>query len=242
MATYPHIRDRPKPGLIAVNKSGKRFVNESASYHDFVCAMFHADKQSPSIPSYLICDRRFIHNYGLGVIHPIWQWLPYFLRAKYLVSAPTLQELAKKIDVDPEGLVASVEENNRSAEAGVDTAFGRGSSALNRFNGDASVRPNPNLGPIKTRPFFALAVHPAPIGSSLGLATDVDARVLDEGGNVIDGLYACGNDMSSIMRGRYPGPGITLGPAMVFAYRAAIHMTGRPFRSVKPTSGAPASP
>ena len=37
------------------------------------------------------------------------------------------------------------------------------------------------------------------------------------------GLYACGNDMGSIMAGTYPGPGTTLGPAMVFGYRAAKH-------------------
>ncbi len=34
---YPHILlDRAKPGLIAVNSDGRRFVNESDSYHDFV--------------------------------------------------------------------------------------------------------------------------------------------------------------------------------------------------------------
>ncbi|MGH7124258.1 MAG: hypothetical protein ACREFI_07795, partial [Stellaceae bacterium] len=36
-------------------------------------------------------------------------------------------------------------------------------------------------------------------------------------------LYACGNDMASSMQGVYAGPGITLGPALVFAYRAARH-------------------
>ena len=58
--------------------------------------------------------------------------------------------------------------------------------------------------------------------------TDEDARVLDGAGEPIGGLYACGNDMASIMRGAYPGPGITLGPALVFAYRAACRMAGRP--------------
>jgi hypothetical protein len=31
--------------------------------------------------------------------------------------------------------------------------------------------------------------------------------------------------MASIFRGTYPGPGITLGPALVFAYLAAMHMS-----------------
>jgi hypothetical protein len=37
-------------------------------------------------------------------------------------------------------------------------------------------------------------------------------------------LFACGNDMNSIMDGAYPGPGITLGPALVFGYIAAHTM------------------
>ena len=56
----------------------------------------------------------------------------------------------------------------------------------------------------------------------VGLATDGDARVLDDSGAPIAGLYAVGNDMASFFRGVYVGPGITLGPALVFAYRAVM--------------------
>ena len=61
--------------------------------------------------------------------------------------------------------------------------------------------------------------------SPQGFQVDVHGRALNEQGEVIPGLYACGNDMSSIMGGRYPGPGITLGPALVFAYLAACHIS-----------------
>ncbi len=227
VGTYPHIRDRPKPGLIAVNAAGKRFVNESNSYQDFVAGMFRSHKTVPTIPAYLICDRSFIHDYGIGVIHPVWQWLPSFVKAGYLKSGRTLAELAEKIGVDAKGLAASVEDHNRAAVTGEDKAFGKGSTVMNRHNGDPAVTPNPNLRPIAKGPFFALAVYPAPIGSSIGLRTDADAQVLDAQGKPIGGLYACGNDMSSIMRGCYPGPGITLGPALVFAYRAAMHAAGK---------------
>ena len=71
-----------------------------------------------------------------------------------------------------------------------------------------------------------MAVWPAEIGCSTGLETDGNARVLDAGGQPIAGLYACGNDMASIMRGTYPGPGTTLGPALVFGYFAARHAAG----------------
>ena len=44
----------------------------------------------------------------------------------------------------------------------------------------------------------------------------------------IPGLYAVGNDMASLFRGVYVGPGITLGPALVFAYRAVMHIANVP--------------
>lgn len=46
-------------------------------------------------------------------------------------------------------------------------------------------------------------------------------RVLVASGMPIQGLYACGNDAACLMRGDYPSAGITIGPAIVFAYRAA---------------------
>ena len=62
--------DRAKPGLIAVNTRGERFVNEAVSYHDFVEGMFDANASAPSIPCYLICDAAFIKKYGLGLVYP----------------------------------------------------------------------------------------------------------------------------------------------------------------------------
>ena len=44
--------------------------------------------------------------------------------------------------------------------------------------------------------------------------------------SAIEGLYAAGNDMASIMGGNYPGAGITLGPALTFGYIAGRHIAG----------------
>lgn len=65
------------------------------------------------------------------------------------------------------------------------------------------------------------------LASALGLPIDADGRVLDRAGRVVVGLYACGNDAASVMRGTYPGPGTTLGPAFVFAWRAALFAARR---------------
>ena len=225
---YPHLLlDRAKPGLLAVNAAGRRFVNEAVSYHDFVEAMFASHATAPTMPAYLICDSAFIRRHGLGDIHPGTRNLKSFERTGYLVTAPTVEALATKIGVPPATLRATVERHNRFAETGIDEDFGKGETELNRFNGDPAHKPNPCLGPLAIPPFHAMAVWPADIAVSTGLATDADARVLDMDGRAIPGLYACGNDMASIMAGTYPGPGTTLGPALVFAYRAAMHARTR---------------
>ena len=142
----------------------------------------------------------------------------------YLHRAGTLMELAGHIGVDGTTLLRTVQEHNRYAETGVDEAFGKGGTEYNQFNGDPMNQPNPCLRPIAQAPFFAVAVYPSTMGTCVGLATDGDARVLDPDGRAITGLYACGNDMASLFRGVYVGPGITLGPALVFAYRAVMHI------------------
>ena len=221
---YPHLAfDRAKPGLIAVNSAGQRFVNEAASYHDFVEGMFDSQAHVPSIPAYLICDADFIKKYGLGAVYPGASNLAQIERTDYLFKSPSLEVLAGKIGVDPRTLRNTVTRYNSFAETGVDIDFGKGETELNRFNGDASHKPNPCVGALTKAPFYAVAVWPADIAVSTGLSTDADARVLDTDSQPIPGLYACGNDMASLMSGAYPGPGTTLGPGVVFAYRAALH-------------------
>jgi hypothetical protein len=50
---FPHIWDRAKPGLVAVNSAGRRFVDESVSYHEFTRGMYHSNETVPSIPAML---------------------------------------------------------------------------------------------------------------------------------------------------------------------------------------------
>ncbi|MER1967707.1 FAD-dependent oxidoreductase [Castellaniella sp. GW247-6E4] len=216
--------DRGKPGLMAVGASGRRFVNEADSYHDFVLAMFGGDGRAPIPSAYLICDHRFIRKYGLGLVRPLISRIEPFVRDGYLIRADSIEALAERAGIDPLALRETVATYNVDAQQGDDSQFGRGSRILNRFNGDPAHRPNPCMSPIAHPPYYALKVHPCTIGTTIGLATDADARVLDENDNPMPGLYACGNDISSVFRGFYPGPGATLGAAVVFAYRAARHL------------------
>ena len=221
---FPHlVMDRAKPGLIAVNSAGKRFVNEAVSYHHFVEAMFESNKTVPTIPAWLVCENSFVNKYGLGAIHPGTKNLVPFERKGWVVQAETLQELAAKMNVNCQGLTDTVRRHNGFAATGIDEDFEKGTTELNRFNGDSAHGPNACIGAIESGPYCAMAVWPAEIACSTGLETDVNARVLNQRGQPMVGLYACGNDLASIMQGTYPGPGTTLGPALVFGYKAAHH-------------------
>lgn len=228
-AAFPHfIMDRGKPGMITVNQAGERFVNESTSYHLFALAMQDANRVSPSIPAYLICDAAALKRYGLGMVRPGAasgsRALKPFLKDGYLTQARSLHELAQKLAVPEEALTATVTTFNADAAIGVDKSFQRGTTDYQRANGDAlQGNTNPCLGALSEAPFFAVRLYPGDIGAAVGLKTDADARVLDRDNVPIARLYACGNDMHSIMGGTYPAPGITLGPGLVFAYLAAKH-------------------
>jgi succinate dehydrogenase/fumarate reductase flavoprotein subunit len=232
-AVFPHfVMDRAKPGFITVNHAGKRFVNESTSYHLFGLAMQEAHQTSPSVPAYLVCDAKALRTYGIGMVRPGGKGLSAFLADGYLTEAATLEHLATQLGVDPAGLQQSVEQINRYAQTGIDPDFGRGITAYQQNIGDASAgNPNPNLGALQTAPYYAVRLYPGDIGASTGLVTDTDARVLGPDGQPIEGLYAVGNDMHSIMGGVYTAPGITLGPGLVFAYLAARHAAGRGLRT-----------
>ena len=121
-------------------------------------------------------------------------------------------------------LSTTVNNYNVQARIGLDPEFGRGTTIYQRHLGDADHSPNPCVAPIEQAPFYALRVYPADFGTAIGLRTDCHARVLRKDGARDRGLYACGNDMGSIMNGNYPGPGITLGPALTFGYIAGRHL------------------
>ncbi|SHK05086.1 Succinate dehydrogenase/fumarate reductase, flavoprotein subunit [Roseomonas rosea] len=223
---FPHFIDRAKPGLIAVLPNGKRFVNEANSYHDFIQALFASTGPGEAARAFLVVDQPFLRRFGLGFVKPFPVPVGPNIRSGYLKTGRTVAELARNAGIDPAGLEQTVAAWNRDMEAGEDRAFGKGSTAYNRFNGDPEFQPNPCLAPIAKGPFYAVEVVVGDLGTFAGLRSNGNAQVLDAEGQPIPGLYAAGNDMASIMGGNYPGGGITLGPALTFGYIAARHMAG----------------
>lgn len=228
-AVFPHfVLDRSKPGTVCVDRTGHRFVNESISYHRFSRAMFEANRTRPTIPCYIVTDAVGLRKYGLGMVRMGTRNIRPYLADGYLTEAATIADLARKIGVDPANLETTVARMNDYARIGTDPEFGRGVTPYHRVNGDASFSgPNPTLGPIAMAPFYAVALYPGDIGAATGLVIDEWAEVLDRDNQPIGRLYACGNEANSVMGGTYPGPGITVGPAITFAYRAIRHAVGK---------------
>jgi len=217
---FPHLIDRYKPGIIAVTRNGRRFVNEANSYHDFGRALIEACHGQEETTAWLIADSKALRTYGLGFVKPF--PIPHagLIRSGYLMKGRTLSELAQKAGIDAAGLETTIADFNGPARDGLDPAFGKGTTAYNRHLGDGEHKPNPCVAPIETGPYYAIKVVLGDLGTFAGLRTDEFARVIDAESQPVPGLFAVGNDMASIMGGNYPGGGITLGPAMTFGYIA----------------------
>ncbi len=220
---FPHLLERAKPGLIMVLPTGQRFTNEANAYHDVMRDLFRATPKGVPPLCWMICDARFIRRYGLGRVRPFpFPKVPWISNG-YLKTGRTIRDLANACSIDGAGLEATIATYNPHARAGKDPAFHRGATPYNKLQGEAAHAPNPCVAPIETAPYYAVKIVPGSLGTFAGLRTDENARALDAHNIPIDGLYAVGNDMASMMGGNYPAGGITLGPAMTFGYIAAHH-------------------
>ncbi|MGH9245444.1 MAG: FAD-dependent oxidoreductase [Acidimicrobiales bacterium] len=211
------LTERARPGCLIVDGDGRRFANEAQNYNDFGRALHAFSPERfgyPRIPSWLVFDHGYRSRYGFGPRRPSDDDPSWFHRAD------TVEELGKAIDVDPVRLAATVDEFNDFAAAGHDADFGRGSYAYDRFVGDPKA-PHPTLGAVGEPPFYAVEILPGCLGTKGGPRTDADGRVLRADGNgVVPDLYAAGNAAASPFGLAYPGPGGTIGPAVVFGVRS----------------------
>jgi FAD binding domain len=235
---FPHFYERGKPGYISVDRRGRRFVNESKSYHVYIPELIEACRDDPVIEAWIVCDHAAIRRFGLGALGPAPMPMGAFLASGYLKRADSPRALALACGIDAEGLDHTLRAFNGAARQGADPEFQRGSDAYQRFNGAADHLPNPCVAPLERPPFYAVRVVPGELGTFAGLATNAQAQVLDQEGTPVAGLYAVGNDAASVMGGAYPGAGITIGPAMTFGYLAARHLAARK----RPSAAQTASP
>lgn len=215
------------PGRHHRRRARRTHLNESLPYDQFGRAMIARDKATPTIPSYLVFDSRE----GEGILPAI--SVPEATAAEHLaagtwIQADTIDALATAIGVPTANLSATIARFNDFAKRGNDEDFTRGEDPYDLFFCPPSVSddaPNPALHAISQGPFYAARIVLSDLGTKGGLRTDTDGRVLRADGSNIEGLYAAGNTAASLSGRHYPGPGVPLGTAMVFSYRAVEHMT-----------------
>lgn len=220
--------ERALPGSVMVNRQGRRFLDEAASYHIVGQKMIEGEANGEGTsPAWFVFDATYRHKYPAGALLPlIPDWMqPKGVRAT-LRKAETIDRLAEAINVPSAALRTTIDRFNADAHKGVDSEFDRGGPAYDRMYGDPAVTPNPTLAAIEKAPFYALPIYGGDIGTNGGIVTDEYARVLDADNKVLSGLYAVGNNAASVMGESYPGAGVTLGPAMTFGYVAGRHAMG----------------
>jgi 3-oxosteroid 1-dehydrogenase len=218
---------RTMPGSIMVNKRGRRFTNEAANYNAFGAA-FHVEDvakfEYANLPCWLIFDQHYLDKYGFGMLQTKPGEAP-----EWVTSGQTLQALADELGVPGEELEQTVTRWNSNCIDEHDPDFGRGDSAFDCWWGDPYKKGEraATLGPLEKGPYYAVEVCSGALGTKGGPQTDTNGCVVDLDGDVIPGLYAAGNVMSSPFGMTYGGPGGTLGPGMVFGYLSGRHAAQR---------------
>jgi len=216
--------ERAQPGAIMVDRTGRRFVDEAQNYGDVGRAMRSAGSGAPpyqGAPCWLVFDAAYRGRYPVGPLEPGAPDPPWLLRAE------RLSELAQLMGMPWGTLETSVTRFNAGAAVGTDPDFGRGTFPYDRWIGDPSA-PHPTLAPLCEAPFYALEVHLGCMGTKGGPRTDTRGRVLSSRRVPVVGLYAAGNAAASPFGTATAAGGATLGPALVFGFRAGEAAAGDP--------------
>ena len=222
------LAERSLPGSFMVNATGKRFVNEAINYMGFGQKLLEDEKKgNPIGDMWLIFDQTYRNRYLLaGSVFPRAKLPEEWYEAGIAFSGETAQALAKAVGLPEKDFNDAFHRFNKMAEKGNDTDFHRGESKYDAYYGDPTVKPNPNLRPLKGK-LYAVKVVLSDLGTCGGLVADAHGRVLREDKTVIENLYAIGNTAANIFGKVYPGAGGTICQGLVYGYIVAHHAANK---------------
>ena len=217
------LAERSLPGSLIVDQSGARFVNEACDYMSFGQRVLERERAGHPIEQmWLVFDQDYRNSYLMAAeLFPRMPIPQSWYDAGIAYRSDDLADLARRVGLPVDTFTNTVGRFNEMAARGEDPDFGRGDSAYDRYYGDPTVTPNPNLRALGTGPFYAVKMVLSDLGTCGGLRADDRARVLREDGTVIDGLYAIGNTAANAFGASYPGAGATIAQGLVFGYIAA---------------------
>lgn len=207
-----------EPNAIIVNRRGHRFVNEFTFNLGEALDERDASGAPLHLPAWVISDS------GLLKRAPLLRWFHRFDR-RWLVRAASLEQLAQKIGLPADVLVATVQRFNGFCRSGVDVDFARAGAAHGLAQQDKRI--HAGLQAIEHGPFVALPFNRTFLATKGGPRTDERGRVLRPDGSVMDGLYCAGVAMANPIGTRAVGAGTTLGPNMTWGYICARDMVER---------------
>lgn len=215
--------DGMKPGVIFINKHGKRFVNEGSNYDS--CGRVWSSQESAReprgfthLPAYIVCDATAAKNYALGHGEKGAPGEPY-------TSYATLEEMAVALSIPVDALIETISTFNAHAAEGKDPEFGRGEDIYSievPWNDTTREGAFRTLAPLIEAPFYAAELVPVMLGTYGGIRVDANANALHVNGSQLGRLYAQGNCAGVGVGGAfYTGGGGTIGPALAFGHIAA---------------------
>jgi len=191
---------------IWVNQSGNRFTQEFGDPKSGLASLL----RQPGGSYWTVFDEQ--GKRGFSITLAGWDNFRDVSKIVYerdgvVLSAPSLNELAKKMQVPEDALRRSVERFNELTTKGVDEDF-------QAFG----PRTTPKPKPINTPPFYAARFFPITRKSMGGVKVDTECRVLNSAGNAIPGLFAVGEvtgfggiNGRAALEGTFLGPGMYMG-------------------------------
>jgi tricarballylate dehydrogenase len=178
---------------LMVNIEGKRFVDEGADFRNYTYVKYgRAVIGQPRRTAFQIFDQKV-----LDILRE-----EYRIREVTKAEDMTIEGLARKLEIDPAGLVKTVSEYNAAVMK--DVAF---NPAVKDGRGTRGITPPKShwANLLDSPPYVGFAVTTGITFTFGGLKIDDHGQVIDTEQRPIPGLYAAGELVGGIFYHNYPG-------------------------------------
>lgn len=194
---------------IMVNPQGERIANEKASNNDLKAILM----EQPNNIMYMLMDaasfaafRAKVGETGISDAE-IETWLANNgSSAPLFAYADTIEEVAAIAGIDAEGLKATIEKYNGFVRNGKDEDFDRPAQFMTTEIGEG--------------PYYIVEQKPRFATTMGGVVLNENMQVYDNDGNIIEGLYACG-EMANLVHGSNSPIGANVSWALTSGHVAA---------------------